>query len=87
MAEQQKKRAPFFEKTSVGSLKERVHSMTDAQVENELAEYGIPSPGEIEKPGTYIQNTVRKELVENRRKNDVVKLRFAVSPLIQQKTI
>ena len=37
-----------------------------------MKEYAIPSPGEMEKPGSYIQNTTRKELVESRRRNDVV---------------
>lgn len=46
--------------------------MSDDEIDQALKEYEIPSPGEIEKPGTYIQNTLRKELVENRRNNDIV---------------
>ncbi len=65
-------RTPFFEDTSVGRLKQRISQMTDKEIDTMLVEYGIPSPGEIEKPGSYIQNTIRKELVENRRKNDIV---------------
>ncbi len=61
-----------FENTAVGRLKERIHGMSDTEIEALLQEYEIPSPGEMEKPGTYIQNTVRKELIENRRKNDIV---------------
>ncbi len=61
-----------FENTGVGKLKEQIYYMTDAQIAEKLKEYEIPSPGEIEKPGSYIQNTVRRELVENRRKNDIV---------------
>ena len=72
MAEKRRQRATFFENTSVGALKERVYSMSDGEIDGALRDYGIPSPGEIEKPGSYIQNTVRKELVENRRRNDVV---------------
>jgi creatinine amidohydrolase/Fe(II)-dependent formamide hydrolase-like protein len=61
-----------FENTEVGRLKERIYNMSDAEIENLLKEYEIPSPGELEKPGSYIQNTVRKVLIENRRKNDMV---------------
>ena len=61
-----------FENTGVGRLKERIFNLTDGDVEALLKEYGVPSPGELEKPGSYIQNTVRKKLVENRRKNDIV---------------
>jgi len=65
-------RTPFFEETSVGKLKERIYRMSEAEIDATLREYEIPSIGQIEKPGTYIQNTIRKELVENRRKNDIV---------------
>src|SRR4030042_1155255 len=65
-------RKPFFEETSVGKLKQRIYNMTDKEIDDLLKEYEVPSPGEIEKPGSYIQNTIRKELVENRRKNDIV---------------
>jgi creatinine amidohydrolase len=65
-------RVPFFENTSVGQLKKKIYNMSDREIDDLLREYGIPAPGELEKPGSYIQNTVRKELVENRRKNDIV---------------
>lgn len=65
-------RKPFFEDTSVGKLKERIYNMSDREIETLLKEYEIPSPGELEKPGSYIQNTIRKELVENRRENDII---------------
>lgn len=61
-----------FENTAVGQLKEKIYLMTDEQIAEKMKEFEIPSPGEIEKPGTYIQNTVRKEMIENRRKNDIV---------------
>jgi creatinine amidohydrolase len=61
-----------FEKTSVGKLKERLWNASDKEIDAILKDYGIPSPGEMEKPGSYIQNTLRTELVENRRKNDIV---------------
>jgi creatinine amidohydrolase len=65
-------RKAFFEETSVGKLKEKIYNMSDKEVDALLKEYEIPSKGEIEKPGCYIQNTIRKELVKNRRKNDIV---------------
>ena len=61
-----------FESTGVGKLKERVFNLREDEVWALLKEYGVPSPGELEKPGSYIQNTVRKQLIENRRKNDIV---------------
>jgi len=61
-----------FENTGVGKLKERIFNLTDGEIGALLKEYGVPSPGELENPGSYIQNTVRKKLVENRRKNDIV---------------
>ncbi|MCX5909508.1 MAG: 3-dehydro-scyllo-inosose hydrolase, partial [Deltaproteobacteria bacterium] len=65
-------RTPFFENTPVGKLKQKLYKMSDKEIDQLLKEYGIPSPGELEKPGSYIQNTTRKEVVENRRKNDLV---------------
>jgi 3-dehydro-scyllo-inosose hydrolase len=61
-----------FENTEVGRLKQRLHTMSDDEIEKLAREYGIPSPGELEKPGSYIQNTIRSVLIENRRKNDIV---------------
>ena len=61
-----------FEDTAVGRLKQRIYNMPDADIEDLLKEYGIPSLGELEKPGSYIQNTIRKEVIENRRNNDIV---------------
>ena len=68
---QQSSRIPF-ENNEVGKLKQRIFNLSDADLTALIGEYQIPSPGEIEKPGVYIQNTVRRELVENRRKNDIV---------------
>ena len=61
-----------FESTGVGKLKERVFNLREDEVWALLKAYGVPSAGELEKPGSYIQNTVRKQLIENRRKNDIV---------------
>jgi 3-dehydro-scyllo-inosose hydrolase len=75
MTEKKKSRfAPFFDKTEVGKLKERIWNMSDEEVDRVLKEeYEIPpSGGEFDKPGCYIQNTPRADVVENRRKNDIV---------------
>jgi len=61
-----------FESTGVGRLKEKIFNLRDEEVWALLKEYEVPSAGELEKPGSYIQNTVRKQLIENRRKNDIV---------------
>ncbi|HDH10207.1 MAG TPA: creatininase family protein, partial [Chloroflexi bacterium] len=61
-----------FENTAVGRLKKEIWEASDEEIDAILAEYGVPSPCEWAKPGSYIQTTVRHELVENRRKNDIV---------------
>ena len=61
----------FFEDTLVGQLKRDVWEAPEEVIDAILAEYGIPAPSELGKPRTYIQNTVRHDLIENRRKNDI----------------
>lgn len=62
----------WFEDSAVGRMKKEVFEMTPEQVDAGLAEYGIPSPPEWCKPGSYIQTTTRYKVIENRRKNDIV---------------
>ena len=62
----------FFEDNSVGRLKKEVWDATDQEIDALLEEYGIPSPVEWGKPGSYIQTTVRYQVEENRRQNDIV---------------
>jgi creatinine amidohydrolase/Fe(II)-dependent formamide hydrolase-like protein len=62
----------FFENTAVGRLKKELWDAADAEIETILAEYGMPSPCEWARPGSYIQTTVRHDLVEQRRRNDIV---------------
>ncbi|MGD2206685.1 MAG: 3-dehydro-scyllo-inosose hydrolase [Anaerolineae bacterium] len=62
----------FFEDNTVGRLKKEVWEASDAEIDAILAEYGIPSPVEWGKPGAYIQTTVRWQVEENRKKNDIV---------------
>jgi creatinine amidohydrolase/Fe(II)-dependent formamide hydrolase-like protein len=61
-----------FEDTSVGKLKKKIWDASEAEIDQILAEYGIPTPSELAKPGTYIQTTIRKHVVENRKKNDIL---------------
>ncbi len=62
----------YFEDTSVGRLKKRIWEASPEEIDKILAEYGIPSEPELGKMGTYIQNTIRHQVVENRKKNDIV---------------
>lgn len=61
-----------FENNPVGRMKKELWEASEAQIDAILAEYGMPSPCEWTKPGSYIQTTVRHQLIENRRKNDIV---------------
>ena len=60
----------FFEDTPVGRLKKKIWETSEDEISQILEDYGIPSPSELAKPGTYIQTTIRHKVVENRRKND-----------------
>jgi creatinine amidohydrolase/Fe(II)-dependent formamide hydrolase-like protein len=62
----------FFEDNAVGRMKKEIWDMSEEQLDAVLAEYGIPSPSEWGTLGSYIQTTPRHQLIENRRKNDVV---------------
>ena len=62
----------FFENNSVGRLKKEIWEASDDEIDAVLAEYGVPSPVEWGKPGSYIQTTIRWQVEENRRKNDIV---------------
>lgn len=64
--------AIFFEDTKVGQLKEEIWNASMDEIDDILEEYDIPSESEITKPGSYIQNTPRKQVEENRKKNDIV---------------
>jgi creatinine amidohydrolase/Fe(II)-dependent formamide hydrolase-like protein len=61
-----------FEDTAVGRLKKKIWDATEDEIDQILAEYEIPSPPELGEPGSYIQTTPRAQVVENRRKNDIV---------------
>jgi creatinine amidohydrolase len=44
----------FFEDNPTGRLKKEIWDASDDQIETILSEYGIPSPVEWAKPGSYI---------------------------------
>ena len=64
--------AIVFEDNTVGRLKKEIWDASEAEVETMLSEYEVPSPSELGKAGTYIQNTPRVRCIEKRRKNDLV---------------
>lgn len=62
----------LFENNSVGKLKKQIWEASQDDIDKILKEYGIGSPSELGKVGSYIQTTIRHKLVENRKKNDIV---------------
>ncbi|MDH5704270.1 MAG: 3-dehydro-scyllo-inosose hydrolase [Aigarchaeota archaeon] len=64
--------AIVFEDNSVGRLKKKIWDASEEEIDKILAEYRIPSPPELGKPGSYIQTTIRQKLIENRRRNDLI---------------
>lgn len=62
----------WFEDTPVGRMKREIWQASEAKIDEILEEFGVPSPCEWAKPGSYLQTTVRHRVVENRRKNDIV---------------
>ena len=77
----------FFEDNPVGRMKKQIWEASDKQVDKWLAEFGVPSPPEWCKPGTYIQTTVRHQLEKNRKKNDIVLIPVGSSELHGQHTV
>ncbi len=65
--------APEFENTSAGLLKREIWHASDEQIDRILREeFVVPSPGEMEIPGCYIQMTHPDTLARRRERNDVV---------------
>lgn len=62
----------FFEDNTVGRLKKEIWDASDAEIDAILADYGMPSPVEWGKAGSYIQTTIRWQVEQNRKKNDIV---------------
>ncbi len=62
----------FFEDNGVGRMKKQIWEATAAEIDAILEEYDVPSPIEWGKAGSYIQTTVRHQVEQERRKNDIV---------------
>ena len=77
----------WFEDNAVGRLKKEVWDASDKQIDAWLKEYGIPSPCEWAKPGSYIQTTVRHQVEANRKKNDIVLIPVGCTELHGQHTV
>lgn len=67
-----RKYTPEFENNHVGQLKNKLWEASDKEIDDILSEYQIPSPGELEKPGCYLQLTHPDEIQERLTKNDIV---------------
>ncbi len=63
-----------FEDTEVGRLKKQIWDASEEEIDKILQEYEVPSPSELGKAGSYIQNTPRAKCIEKRKKNDIVLL-------------
>ncbi len=63
---------PLFEDSPVGRMKKEIWETSDEEIDKILKDYGIPSPSEWGKEGTYLQTTIRYKIIEQRRKNDIV---------------
>jgi len=62
----------FFEDNAIGRMKHELWHASDEEIDRVLSEYGVPSPVEWSKPGTYLQMMPRHTLIDERRKNDLV---------------
>jgi creatinine amidohydrolase len=61
-----------FEDNAVGNLKRELWEASDAEIETILKDYDIPSLGEMDRPGCYVQTTlpgIQQKRVDN---NDIV---------------
>ena len=61
-----------FEDNEVGRLKKKIFDAPMSDINALLKEYEVPSPSELGRAGSYIQNTPRARQNEKRRKNDLV---------------
>ena len=66
------KATPEFENNAVGNLKKKIWEAGDTEIYRILEDYGIPSPGEMDRPGSYIQTTLPRAQQKRLEKNDVV---------------
>ena len=76
-----------FEDTSVGRMKKKIWDASETEIDQILTDYEIPTPSELGKPGVYVQNTIRQQVVENRRKNDIVFIPIGCTELHGRHTV
>lgn len=62
----------YFEDDVIGRMKKEIWEASEADVDKMLAGYGLPAPVEWGKQGVYLQMMTRRQLIEERRKNDIV---------------
>jgi creatinine amidohydrolase len=65
-----------FEDNPIGRMKKELWEADDAAIDAVLAEYGM-APGEVppvqwSTPGVYMQMMTRRQLIEERRQNDII---------------
>ena len=67
---------PKFEDNDVGRLKKEIWEASDEEIDKILAEYEVPSPGEMETPNCYLQNTLPEIQQEKIKKyeNDLLNI-------------
>ncbi|MFH1032820.1 MAG: 3-dehydro-scyllo-inosose hydrolase [Chloroflexota bacterium] len=63
---------PQFGKNAIGDLKKKIWKATDEEIDKILKDYGVPSAGEMDKPGSYVQTTLPGKQREKQAKNDIV---------------
>lgn len=68
----EKNKIPEFEDNAVGKLKKEIWLAGNKEIDKILKEYNIPSLGEMDKPGSYIQTTPRAIQEKKKEKNDIV---------------
>lgn len=62
----------YFEDNAIGRMKHELwHADSDA-IEAVIAEYGHPAPVEWGVAGSYLQMMPREQLIQERRRNDIV---------------
>jgi creatinine amidohydrolase len=68
-------------------MKKKIWDASEAEIDQILTNYEIPTPSELGKPGVYIQNTIRQHVVDNRRKNDIVFIPIGCTELHGRHTV
>ena len=76
-----------FEDTTVGRMKKKIWDASEVEIDQILEDYGIPTSSELGKPGVYVQNTIRQQVVDNRRKNDIVFIPIGCTELHGRHTV